>query len=94
MMQQMQLPLPNECDSQTESGSHVLGVGVLCGWGGAVFTYSFHPPLHVNGEEGNRCQRSRRSTKAPDCILDSDMLLFFNPTRKLNVLVQQDRLID
>lgn len=91
MMQQMQLPLPNECDSQTESGSHVL-LGE--GGGGGVFTYSFHPPLHVNGEEGNRCQRSRRSTKAPDCILDSDMLLFFNPTRKLNVLVQQDRLID
>lgn len=77
MMQQMQLPLPptpSESDSQNESGSCAPLGG---GWRRHVFTCSFHPPRRGRGEEGNHCHRSRCSTKAPDCILDPDMLFFF-----------------
>lgn len=56
---------------------------------GGIFTCPFHPPVNINGEEGNHCHSSRRSTKPPDCILDSDMP-FFSPTGKPNVLAQRD----
>lgn len=57
------------------------GVACLHGGGGGgrgeeVFTCPFHPPVNINGEEGNHCHSSRCSTKPPDCILDSDMLFF------------------
>lgn len=42
-----------------------------------VFASPFHLPANMNGEEGNHCHSSRYSTKPPDCILDSDMPLFF-----------------
>lgn len=64
----------NECDSQNES----VGVTCLLEKGvEEVSTCPFHLPVNINGEEGNHCHSSRYSTKRPDCILDSDMLLFF-----------------
>lgn len=77
MMQRLQLPLPSHSKM---NAIHKTNQGHMLRWGGGggyqVFTCSFHPPRHVNAEEGNGCQWSRCSTKAPDCILDSDMLLF------------------
>lgn len=88
-----ELPLPptpmNAIHKMNQLGSHARwNRGVE-----EVFASPFHLPANMNGEEGNHCHSSRYSTKPPDCILDSDMRLFFFfffPTGKPNVLAQRD----
>lgn len=72
-----ELPLPptpmNAIHKMNQLGSHARwNRGVE-----EVFASPFHLPANMNGEEGNHCHSSRYSTKPPDCILDSDMPLFF-----------------